>query len=137
MSLGGMLGMGGAAASAAPVGAGGIGGLLSGLGSAGLPMIIALLGSIFGGEEDEELEMYKRMQMMKKMMGGMGMQPPYQSPHLSQLDPVVAQALMNNMGRYANFGFPEGMQMPAGFLDNLPSFMAGQGGAPTGRRIRP
>lgn len=137
MSLGGMLAMGGGAASAAPVGAGGLLGGLGGLGSVALPLIISLLGGMVGGEEDEEVEMFERMQMMKKMMGMMGMQKPYQSPYLSQIDPVVAQALMNNMGRYANFGFPEGMEMPADFLSNLPSFMAGSGGAPEGRRIRP
>lgn len=128
MSIGGMLAMGGSAAAGAPVGAGGIGSLLSGLGPAGLPLIIALLGSIFGGEEDEELEMYKRMQMMKKMMGTMGMKPPYQSPNLPQLDSTVMQALMNNLGRYANFGFPEGMQMDTGFLSKLSNF----GGIPAG-----
>lgn len=131
---GGTLARMGGMALNAPVGAGGLlSGLFGGkggeggLGSAALPLIIALLGSIFGGEEDEELEMYERMQMMKKMMGTMGMKPPYQSPNLPQLDATVMQALMNNMSRYANFGFPEGMQMDTGFLSNFGGIPAGSG----------
>ena len=127
MSIGGMLAMGGNQAANAPVGAGGIGDLLKGLGPAGLPIIIAVLGSLFGGEEDEEEEMYKRMQMMKKMMGTMGLKPPYQSQNLAQLDPAVMQAIMNNMGRYANFGFPEGMKMDTGFLSKFGGIPSGSG----------
>lgn len=100
--------------------AGGIGSLLSGLPlQIILPLLIGGLGSIFGGGDDEEVKNFQNAQEMKKLLAMIGYEQPYQSPMLSQMDPIVAQALINNMKRYSNFGMPEGMQVPTDFLDIL------------------
>ena len=112
----------GAAGLGAEGAAGGIGSLLSGLPlQIILPLLIGGIGSIFGGGGDEEVKNFENAQNMKKLLAMIGYQQPYQSPMLSQMDPIVAQALINNMKRYSNFGMPEGMQVPTDFLNILGS----------------
>ena len=73
--------------------------------------------------------MEDRLAMMEKM----GVQPPYQSPYLGEMDPMVLKALMASLGRTANWGQPAGQQINTDFITqalsniaNIPSLSTGQ-----------
>ena len=104
-----------------------------------LPIALSFFSSQFGGGEDPEvqaildrLEMQKNMQMFQQM----GMRPPYQSPHIAGLDKVSIQAILNQLGRSGNWGWPEGKGMDMSFIEDLLGNI-GSGGitTPTGRNL--
>ena len=68
-----------------------------------------------------------------KILAELGFKAPYQSPHVSSLDTAVFNYLLRNMQRYGNFGFPEGMQMDLGFLEDL---LPSKRGSVTGKKVR-
>ena len=79
-----------------------------------LPLVTTLLGGLFGGGQSKEDELKEIL----KALEGAGFQKPYQSQTLSTMDPTIAQALLNNYSRYANWGFPEGMGMDTSFIED-------------------
>jgi len=84
-------------------------------------LIISLALSVLSGifKKDEGTQMMEKGLQTKSTMDIMGYKPPYQSPMLKQLDPVVAQAILNQLKQYSNFGMPEGMEMPTDFMNIL------------------
>lgn len=131
-------------------------GAVSGIGSLGgagagspwswlIPILVALMPSLFGGEEDEEREAMKRAMEGKRIAEGMGLTPPYQSPYLPGIDKTVMQAILNNLQRTSNWGWPAGKQMDTSFIEqalaSLPQLpQLGTGGTPSfgmGRAITP
>lgn len=93
-----------------------------------LPIALSFLGDLFGGNEEDE--MMERGMKMQQLMRQLGFKAPYQSPYTKGTDTAVFQALINQMKRMGNFGYPQGMQMDMSFLDKI--MMPGQ----TGRRIQ-
>ena len=106
-------------------GVGGAAGAAAGFPWALLPIAISLLGSIFG--ESEEDKKSKELEEMAALMKQMGINPPYQSPYLKKMDPIVAQALASQMKRTSNWGWPEGKGMDTSFLDQFLQSMQGGG----------
>jgi len=87
-----------------------------------LPIIFSFLQSkgLFGRtQEDINRENQERLfralgeagQTIRSYMPDPGM--------LQGLNRVVLQALLNNMSRYANWGFPAGMQIDTSFLERF------------------
>ena len=104
-----------------------------------LPILLSFFSSQFGGGNDPEvdailkkLEMQKNMQMFQQM----GMKPPYQSPNLPGMDKVSVQAILNQLSRSGNWGWPEGKGMDMSFIEDLLGNM-GSGGTttPSGRNL--
>lgn len=103
--------------------------------SIALPVIVSVLGAtgIFGGKDPEEEALEKAL-LLKQQMKTLGVQQPYQSPFLPQIDQAVFQALINQMRRTANWGWPAGMQMDTSWLDDL--LGRGLAARPLGQRLR-
>ncbi len=102
-----------------------------------IPIIISLLQSVLKGGGDREGDLLERGQEAQNVLGRLGMEKPYQSPYVAGLDKTMIQALLNNMGRYANFGMGEDMQMDTSFIDELlASIGAGGTGGPGGMKER-
>jgi hypothetical protein len=98
-----------------------------------IPIALSILGSIFEEEKDPLEEAVN----LKKQMGILGFKPPYQSPYAKGLDPVVLQALMAQLGRTANWGWPGGMGMDTSFIEEaLGKIGAGRFGASLPGAIR-
>lgn len=143
----GLFGGGAAGAGAGAAGAGALGGAGAAAGAAGglfgvpwsiaIPILFSVLGAtgIFGGGNEEE-EAMKRALTMKQQMGSLGLnlQPPYQSPYMPQIDEATFRALINQMKRTSNWGWPAGMEMDTSWIDTL----LGQGLAkrPWGQQLR-
>jgi len=124
-------------------GAGGVGAGAAGAGAAAgtsalpwlifIPILMSFLGSIFEKEKDPLEEAMN----LKSQMGILGFKPPYQSPYAKGLDPVVLQALMAQLGRTANWGWPGGMGMDTSFIEEaLGKIGAGRFGASLPGAIR-
>ena len=104
-----------------------------------LPMLLSLFSSGFlGGGNDPEVDaILKKLEMQKSMQGlqGLGLNPPYQSPNLPQLDEVTLQAILNQMNRSKNWGWPGGKGLDMSFIENLLGDLGtGSGGNRTIRR---
>jgi len=124
-------------------GAGGVGAGAAGAGAAAgtsalpwsilIPILMSFLGSMFEKEKDPLEEAMN----LKSQMGILGFKPPYQSPYAKGLDPVVLQALMAQLGRTANWGWPGGMGMDTSFIEEaLGKIGAGRFGASLPGAIR-
>ena len=76
-----------------------------------------------------------------RMAQSTGIQPPYQSPFLGEMDPMVLKALMANLGRTSNWGWPEGQGMNTDFitqaLSNMGNIPPLSTGSPRGYPDRP
>lgn len=85
-----------------------------------LDLILMFLASggldMFGGKSEVDTQ---AAEDMAAALENMGLNAPYQSSLLENIDPVVANAVLQNFGRYANWGFPEDMQMDTGFMNDL------------------
>lgn len=127
-------GIGAGAAGGTSLGAAGAGGILGMPWSIALPVILSVLGStgIFGGGDEDEQALEDAMRL-RQQMSILGIPKPYQSPYLPQVDKTVFQALINQMNRTANWGWPAGMQVDTSWLQNLIPNIAGGG---TGTKIR-
>lgn len=106
------------------------GGALSAAGGGGIPwaMIIPILGSLFEGlfSESEEDKRQREMIELDQMMRQMGMgKYSWREKQSQQLSPVVLQAIINNMKRMGNWGYPSGMGIDWSFLQQaLPNMGA-------------
>lgn len=86
-----------------------------------VPLGFQLLGGLFGGDDEEEQRMMEQQRfdrmyaLLKNLIGGQA-----QTRALTDAaNPAVLQALLNNMNRYSNWGWPEGMQVDNSMLSNL------------------
>jgi hypothetical protein len=93
-----------------------------------LPIAFSFLQSsgLFGGGGDEYGDMMDQARNVRMLMRQLGIQQPYRSPYLPEMDKTVAQAVLNNLRRYSNWGMPEGMTMDTSFIPDLTE-MAGFG----------
>ena len=95
-----------------------------------LPIALTLLQTIFKKTATQEAE------DLKKQMAVLGLQTPYQSPYMSTVDPVVVKALLAQLGRTSNWGWPAGKQMDTSFIqDALGSIGTGALGGSVNRRV--
>lgn len=134
LTPGGYTGTSSGAGGMASLLGGAAGGILGMPWSIALPVIMSVLGAtgIFGGGDEDEQALQDAMRL-KQQMGVLGIPKPYQSPYLPQVDKAVFQALINQMGRTANWGWPAGKGIDTSWLENLMSGFEGGGG---GTRIR-
>jgi len=100
-----------------------------------LPIILAIVGSLFGDIFGKKEDPLSDALDLKSQMNTLGMKPPFQSPYMPMMDKTMVQALLNQMGRSANFGWPEGAQMDTSFIDNALAQSFPQPGAGGMRRI--
>lgn len=98
-----------------------------------IPIVISLMGGMFSDEEDEYGESMRRGREAQNIFGRMGMKPPYQSPYLPGMDKTVMQALLNNLQRTSNWGWPAGKQMDTSFIEQALKSMSAGGIGGTGR----
>ena len=77
-----------------------------------LPVVLSLLQTIFKKTSTQKAEDFK------KQMAILGLQTPYQSPYMSTMDPVVVKALLAQLGRTSNWGWPAGKQMDTSFTED-------------------
>jgi len=77
-----------------------------------IPIAISLLQTLFKKSPEDEA------QDLKNQMATLGIKAPYQSPYLSQIDPVVLKALLAQMARTSNWGWPAGKGMDTSFIEN-------------------
>ena len=106
-------------ASTGAAGAATAGGAGAAAATAGIPwaIIIPIALSILGSILEEEKDPLEEAMNLKKQMGILGFQQPYQSPYLKTLDPTVAKALLAQLGRTSNWGWPAGMGMDTSFIE--------------------
>jgi len=110
----------------------------AGLGKAGfsfssilpyLPIILSVFGELFRKSPEEEAR------DLQKQLEALGLKAPYQSPYPQKLDPVIAQALLAQLKRTSNWGWPAGMGMDTGFIEEaLKNIGTGGFGGITRRR---
>ena len=88
--------------------------------------LLQLLASLFQGNNELDEE---SAQEMMEILENLGMEQPYQSPLLEQLDPAVASAVLQNYSQYANWGWPGGSGggIDTSLLDELASKLLGEG----------
>jgi len=77
-----------------------------------LPIALSFITSFFGDDEDY----YGEASKMKSALDRLGLQEPYKSPFLPGLDKVTLQAILNQMKRSGNWGWPGGKQMDMSFI---------------------
>jgi hypothetical protein len=98
-----------------------------------IPFILSFLSAMFEKEKDPLEEAMN----LKSQMGILGFKPPYQSPYAKGLDPIVLKALLAQMGRTSNWGWPSGMGIDTSFItDALGKIGAGRFGASLPGAIR-
>lgn len=90
---------------------------------AGLPwsIILPIVLSLFGGalSEDPEEKKQRDFQTLLMNLRQAGIKPPYQSPYIGSMDKIMAEALAANLGRYTNWGMPQGMNIDLSFLKDF------------------
>jgi hypothetical protein len=74
------------------------------------PLILSLLQTLFKKSPTQEAE------DLKKQMAVLGLQTPYQSPYASTVDPVVLKALLAQLNRTSNWGWPAGKGIDTSFI---------------------
>lgn len=107
------------------------GGILGMPWSVVVPILLSVFGGLFEKEEDPLDEAMRMQQQMKTL----GMKPPYQSPYLPQMNEAAMRAVLSQLGRTTNWGWPAGQQLDTSWIENmLANLPTGTGG--TRRRIR-
>lgn len=86
-----------------------------------IPIGISLLQSLFKKSPSQEAE------DLKKQMAILGLQAPYQSPYMSTIDPVVLKALLAQLGRTSNWGWPAGKQTDTSYIQEALGSIGGGG----------
>jgi len=115
-------GTGAAAAGAGAIGAGaagaaGAGGLLSGANwSVILPVLMSIFGGLFEKKEEDPLTQANNMLGMMKRLG---IQTPYQNPYLPQMGEAAFRGSLGQLGRTANWGWPEGMGIDMSWIQDM------------------
>ena len=77
-----------------------------------LTLLVPLLQTIFKKTPTQEAE------DLKKQMAILGIQTPYQSPYASTVDPVVLKALLAQLNRTSNWGWPAGKGIDTSFIQD-------------------
>jgi len=77
-----------------------------------IPIVVSLLQTMFKKSPTQEAE------DLKKQMAVLGLQTPYQSPYMSTMDPVVVKALLAQLGRTSNWGWPAGKGIDTSFIQD-------------------
>jgi len=96
-----------------------------------LPILLSFFSSQFGGGNDPEVDAILQKLEMDKMgqsLQGMGLTPNYRSPNIGALDDVSLQAILNQMNRSKNWGWPEGKQLDMSFIGDLLGDLGGGSG---------
>lgn len=75
-----------------------------------IPIVVSLLQTMFKKSPSQEAE------DLKKQMAILGLQTPYQSPYMSTIDPTVLKALLAQLGRTSNWGWPAGKGIDTSFI---------------------
>lgn len=124
-------GIGGGGASPAIGAAGAAAG-----GIAGMPwsVIVPILLSIFGGMFEKEEDPLEDALELQRQMKTLGIQQPYQNPYLPQMSEAAMKAVLGQLGRTQNWGWPAGKGLDTSWIqDMLGSLPTGTGG--TRRRL--
>lgn len=123
-------GGGGGISPALGAGAAAAGGLLGMPWSVVVPVLLSVFGGLFEKKEDPLEDALLMQQQMKQL----GIQPPYQSPYLPQMNEAAMKAVLAQLNRTANWGWPEGMGVDTSWIQNMiATAPTGTGG--TRRRI--
>ena len=88
-----------------------------------LPIILSVFGELFKKSPEEEARDFQRQML------ALGFKPPYQSQFPKQLDPVIVRALLTQLKRTSNWGWPAGMGMDTSFIEEALKRL-GAGGLP-------
>ena len=75
--------------------------------------IISALGEIL--KKSPEKKAREQMGLMEEM----GYQKPFQNPYLPQMTEAAFKGSLGQMGRTANWGWPEGMGMDTSWIDEM------------------
>jgi len=75
-----------------------------------IPIAISLLQGAFKKSPTQEAE------DLKKQMAVLGLNAPYQSPYMSTIDPAIVKALLAQLGRTSNWGWPAGKGIDTSFI---------------------
>jgi len=99
-----------------------------------IPIVYSLLSSsgLLGGGQpsfDDRMDNARELQLLLRQLG---IDKGYQSPYTGTMDKTVMQAVLNNMQRLGNWGWPSGMSMDTSYLSNA---LGDIGGGST-RRIK-
>ena len=86
-------------------------------------MGISLLPELFKERKDP----YEEALKLKTYMKMLGIEQPYQSRFAKIIDPVVAQALLAQLGRTSNWGWPSGMGIDTSFIQKALSGLRSAG----------
>lgn len=96
-----------------------------------IPMLFSYLNSkgVFGKTE-ADVQGEKNDAINKAMTDYMDMMKGYMPPanQMQGLNSVVMKALLNNMSRYANWGYPQGMGMNTDFISQFLNSLSQPGG---------
>lgn len=76
------------------------------------PILVSLLMAMFKKSPTQEAE------DLKKQMAILGLQTPYQSPYMSTIDPTVIKALLAQLNRTSNWGWPAGKGIDTSFIQD-------------------
>jgi len=103
-----------------------------------IPILFSLLqssGLFGGGDEDNEVERIREEGRQRRLLAQMRPQGSYyQSPYLPQIDRTTAMALLNQLKRSANWGWPEGQGMDLSWLEDILGQVCETPISPTGQR---
>lgn len=108
-------GFGGGAASGAGAAGGGAAGI------AGMPwsMIVPILLSVFGGLFEKKEDPVANALELKQQMASLGMDPPFQNQYLPQMSEAAMRAVMGQLGRTQNWGWPEGKGLDTSWIQDM------------------
>jgi hypothetical protein len=74
-------------------------------------MLVSLIGELFKKSPEEKAK------ELQRQMERLGFRAPYQSQYPQQLDPIIVQALLSQLKRTSNWGWPAGMGTDTGFIE--------------------
>jgi hypothetical protein len=78
-----------------------------------IPVILKVIEELTKKSPEEEARDVQRQ------MANLGFRQPYQSQFPQQLDPAIVQALLTQLKRTSNWGWPAGMGTDTSFIENL------------------
>ena len=80
-----------------------------------IPALISVLGEVLEKEPDPLEEALT----LKQQMRTLGIKPPYQNPYLPQMSEAAFRAVMSQLGRTANWGWPEGQGIDLSWIESI------------------
>jgi len=78
-----------------------------------IPAVIAIVSELL--EKSPE----KKGLEMQETLGGLGMKPPFQNQYLPQMSEAAMRAVMAQLGRTQNWGWPAGKQQDTGWIQEM------------------